>query len=232
MKLIYGVCYYYERNIKKNILDHINIYNEISSEKIFVITLMIDSKDKKIRDRYKEDMENFLSKKIKNFLILPEFNWGGTISGLWLCYNYFSEKEDHYIMFFEEDFICTRNINILFSESLSLLHKDNYYIGESTDGKIHYTDCKGCSLCNFLVKNYNFPRKEVWTDGGYYFSSAEKLKLVAKKIGIFHKGNKETKYDHLVDGIDFGEVGFPTLLFHNNFKYDTLYRNKYFKHKT
>ena len=87
MKLIYGVCYYYERNIKKNILDHINIYNEISSEKIFVITLMIDSKDKKIQDRYKEDMEYFLSKKIKNFLILPEFNWGGTISGLWLCYN-------------------------------------------------------------------------------------------------------------------------------------------------
>lgn len=51
-----------------------------------------------------------------------------------------------------------------------------------------------------------------------------------KKIGVFHKGNQNTKYDHAKDGIDRGEVGFPTLLHHAGFKFTPLLRKTYFSH--
>ena len=51
------------------------------------------------------------------------------------------------------------------------------------------------------------------------------------KIGIYHKGNQKTKWNHILDGIDYGEVGFPTLLYHAGFRFTCLYRKKYFKHQ-
>ena len=71
---------------------------------------------------------------------------------------------------------------------------------------------------------------EVWTDGGYYFSSIGNFNKIYEKIGIFHKGNSEKKYDHEIDGIILGEVGFPSQI-KKFFNFTGLLRNKYFIHK-
>ena len=55
--------------------------------------------------------------------------------------------------------------------------------------------------------------------------------LVEEKVGIFHKGDQNTKYDRMIDGISLGEVGFPTLLHHANFTFSFLPRAKYFRHE-
>ena len=55
-----------------------------------------------------------------------------------------------------------------------------------------------------------------------------KLKVIAETISCFHKGNQNTKYLKPRDGISLGEVGFPTLLYHNNLRFTVLNRNIYF----
>ena len=42
------------------------------------------------------------------------------------------------------------------------------------------------------------------------------------------KGNVNTKYNRILDGISIGEVGFPTLIYHAGLKFDILNRNDYF----
>jgi hypothetical protein len=64
----------------------------------------------------------------------------------------------------------------------------------------------------------------------YYISTIDKLKLIEEKIGIFHKGDPTCKYIRILDGIDYGEVGFPTLLYKNNFEFEVLNRSDYFVH--
>ena len=107
---------------------------------------------------------------------------------------------------------------------MKLLDDDTIYVGECVTGKLKNADRKignrGVGL---------FP--EVWTDGGYYFTTVDRLKKMENKIGIFHKGNQNEKYVNLIDGIDFGEVGFPTLLYHADLKFNCLLRSKYFNNE-
>ena len=84
--------------------------------------------------------------------------------------------------------------------------------------------------CFKLVKQLFDQELEVWSDGGYYFSSIDRLSALESKIGIFFKGDLSTKYDHFLDGICYGEVGFPSLLFQLGLSFKTLNRNLHFKH--
>ena len=54
------------------------------------------------------------------------------------------------------------------------------------------------------------------------------MKKIENKIGVFHKGDQTSKYNRYEDGISIGEVGFPTLLHHADFKFTCMYRNDYF----
>lgn len=65
---------------------------------------------------------------------------------------------------------------------------------------------------------------------GYYFSNLRRLSEIEDKINTFHKGNQNTLYDHFVDGIVLGEVGFPTLLYEHDLQFIGLPRQKYFCH--
>lgn len=77
---------------------------------------------------------------------------------------------------------------------------------------------------------YNLNLKDsAYTDGGYYFSTINNFHKIESKIGIFHKGNTNTKYNHSIDGIILGEVGFPSEIY-LHFNFIGLLREKYFKH--
>ena len=90
---------------------------------------MIDSNDRVIHN----NIINELSLFIKNhsdikFTILTSFNWGGTIVGLWMVYQYGKEyHKDAYIAHFEEDFL-PHNVN-WFIDSVKLLEANNIYVG-------------------------------------------------------------------------------------------------------
>lgn len=228
--LLYSICYYYGKNKTSNIVNHLNAFLKINSnEKQFIIVNMVDSHDIDYFNKLENELSTFIINHNNNinFKIITSFNWGGTILALWLTYNYGKIFNDQCIVAqFEEDF-GPHNDEWL-KDSSSLLTNKIIYVGENIHGKLKSGDDDD-RLTGIAYKNsIRFGDKEVWTDGGYYFSTIANLKLIENKIGIFHKGNPNTKYINKIDGIDFGEVGFPTILYHAGFRFTSLHRSKYF----
>jgi hypothetical protein len=232
--LLYSICYYYGKNKQSNIINHLNIFLKIKEEKEFILVAMVDDIS------CMKDVEQELSSFIKNynptipFKIITEYNWGGTIVALWLSYLY--GKPGDCIAQFEEDFYAINND--WYESAKELLTDDIIYVGEhiplennyiiKSNIKITYNP-EFMSIIN-KYNNNNYDNICCWTDGGFYFSTISKLKQIEDKIGIFHKGSNSCKYDHYIDGITLGEVGFPTILYHNSFQFIGLYRHKYFIH--
>ena len=241
--LYYSVSHYYDvdkdthyyhgknrcKNKYKNIESHINIFKKLDlSDKVFVLTSGINNeKGDKRYEEVKNDLYNFCKKLLPNneVYVIVTYNWGGTIAALWYVYKLLKDKEG-YVAHFEEDF-GPNNIK-WYEDSIRLLNDDNIYIGESTTGYIKKGNDDG-RLDGYKYKNVpRLGNPEVWSDGGYYFSNLKKLEIIENKIGIFHKGNQNTKYVNLIDGISLGEVGFPTLLYHTKLKFNVLKREDYF----
>jgi hypothetical protein len=175
---------------------------------------MIDNKCNKARDTI---IESIKEKFPSHIVFLHNFNYGGTIVGLYNTYEYLKENkmDDWHIMYFEEDFYA-KNIDFL-EISIKLLD-EVIYVGEIT-----------FSYKGIKTRNYN-GKNQYWTDGGYYFSSYTKFNTMYNKIGPFHKGDPTTKYNQFNDGVLLGEVGFPTMLYDAGFRFIGLPRELYFIH--
>ena len=240
--LYYSIAHYYDvsshRSINKyrNIERHIGKFLEIDiQDKCFILVSAIDSPRGDNRyDEVKKELENFCKKLVKNnkIYVIVKFNWGGTISALWESYILLKEINTEgasYVAHFEEDFGPNSNMNSWYNDAIKLLFQDdNIYIGESNIGRIKSNNDDDRLMGDFHKGLPRLGNPEVWSDGGFYFSTIEKLKIVEERIGIFHKGNPNNKYNNAWDGISLGEVGFPTLLFHAGFKFSVLNRSSYF----
>ena len=240
--LYYSIAHYFDvssyrrENKFKNIENHIKTFLNlnIKNKQFILVTSINNTRGDEKYDIVKKELEDYCNKLIpnNNFHIIVKFNWGGTIAALWECYLFLKSinAKGSNIAHFEEDF-GPKN-NLWYDESVKLLESNNnIYVGESNIGRIksHNDDKR---FRNKAFKNHprlGFP--EVWTDGGFYFSSLEKLKNIEKKIDIFHKGNNNKQYNRDLDGISLGEVGFPTLLYHNGFNFKVLNRSDYFIHE-
>ena len=172
----------------------------------------------------------FESNGVDKYDIITSFNWGGTIAGLWIAYKKYASMypESTFLAHFEEDF---RPINDeWFVDSTKKLKKDIIYVGEHNKNRLN-TGNDDTRISAPIFKNTRrLGNPEMWIGGGYYFSTLGNFKIIEKHIGIFHKGDQKTKYDHTLDGISIGEVGFPTLCYHSKLKFDFLIRKYYFKH--
>ena len=234
--LYYSIAHYYDRqgsrtkikyeNIKKHITAFLNIEEE---EKEFILVSFVDTPVGHIHYKnVKENLEKFCLEYLpnKNYHVIIEYNWGGTIAALWYTYKFLnSNKRDGYVVHMEEDFGPKNNdwYNVAKKKLSNVV-----YVGESNIGRIKKGNDDG-RLTNRIFRNtWRAAKQEVWTDGGFYFSTVKKLKTIEEKIGIFHKGTQTDKYDHILDGISIGEVGFPTLIYHTGLKFDILNRRSYF----
>lgn len=242
--LYYSVAHYYDvdttkhyqygmsrgKNKYKNIECHINEFKNLENKNnVFVLTSSINTErgDKRYED-IKNELYKFCKKLLpdNNVYIIIKYNWGGTISALWYVHNFLKGKEGH-IAHFEEDFGPMNSK--WYEDSVNILKDDKIiYLGESTTGSIKRGNSDG--RINDLV-HANQPRlgnPEVWTDGGFYFTTLKNLHIMEKNIGIFHKGDQYKIYDSMLDGVSIGEVGFPTLLYHAGLKFIVLKRSEYF----
>lgn len=243
--IFYGICYYHGKNNKDNIRTHLSKFSKIKKNKKFIIIVTVDSKDVFFHDDVKEEISKYIKDVYTGeVIVLTCYNWGGTVQGLWSCYRYIKKLniENSYLCFFEEDFYPF-NDNFL-EDSLRLLNEKNYiYIGEHTPAKNPKENLKntkfykndrrsqGKNKFQDIYNSFNLNITDShYTDGGFYFSSVKNLSLVEEKIGIFHKGDQNKKYDHFIDGIALGEVGFPSQI-SVYFKFIGLQRKKYFIHK-
>lgn len=233
--LYYSVAHYYDisskrkrkkyRNIDNHIKQFLNVENK---HKEFILVSAVDTPRGDIHyTNVKEHLTNYCKKIIPNYPvhIIIYYNWGGTIAALWECYK-FLQLKNGYIAHFEEDFGPKNNNWYL--DSIKLLKDGIMYVGESNLGRIKRENDDGRITFKLHKGQPRLGNPEVWTDGGFYFSSINKLKVIAETISCFHKGNQNTKYLKPRDGISLGEVGFPTLLYHNNLRFTVLNRNIYF----
>jgi hypothetical protein len=250
--LIYGICYYYGKNKKQNIINHIKCFNNVKKDNdIFCLTIMVDNNNTDLHNKIEiEFIELLEANCVLTHKILIDFNSCGTVLGLYNTFNYFkNNNKNDYIAFFEEDFYSINN-NWLYDSINKLNNSDYIYIGENTQDihskitndnlylkeinvydmnksncwKLNFSDIYHKNNCELLNNTL------YWTDGGYYFSSIGNFNKIYEKIGIFHKGNKEIKYHHKIDGIILGEVGFPSQI-KKYFNFAGLLRGKYFVHK-
>jgi hypothetical protein len=235
--LVYSVCYYYGKNKFSNIINHVNTFLNINDKKIFIVQIMVDSHDQENNYNINIDISNKIKNLINNnkYKVLVNYNWGGTILGLWLAFNIFYNilDDNTYLAHFEEDFHAINNNVKWYKDCQDLFRLNNYiYIGETTTGKIKTKNDDERLRARCFKHSIRLKDPEVWTDGGFYFSTLKKWKIIEDKIGIFHKGDKNTlrKNNYILDGIDIGEVGFPTLVYHAGFKFYPLHREKYFIH--
>lgn len=232
MHFLYGICFYYGYFKKAHLFNHLSALQSLriaypEHSFTFLIALMIDEKDAEKRSAIGASVAKLFDG-LENVVIECDYNWGGTIVGLYNAYKYLevNDHKDWYVAFFEEDFVPL-SPNFL-TAALTKLENGNIYVGETTTGCIKQAH----SRYNGRIKiSRKFDSElEVWTDGGFYFSNYENLASIYETVGIFHKGDPTTRYNHGIDGIDYGEVGFPTLLHHHSFKFDCLHRTLYFKH--
>ena len=236
--LYYSVAHYYDvssqrkKNKYTNIKNHITQFKEIeNTEKAFVIVTAVDAPitDNKYYNHVKKDLYALCKQYLPdhNVYIIVKFNWGGTIAALWATYKFLmANNKEGFVAHFEEDF-GPKNKH-WYEEASKQLTDDIIYVGESNIGRIKYRNDDN-RLSHPIY--YNQPRlgaPEVWTDGGFYFSTVKKLKIIEDKIGIFHKGDPNKKYVNLLDGISLGEVGFPTLIYHQKLKFSVLNRKDFF----
>ena len=222
--LVYSICYYYGKNKRSNIENHLKAFLQIKNKKKFVVTLMMDDVGGEIH------LSKMIEKYTKEYEIIPSFNWGGTILGLWQSYQYCKTNYPNcYLAHFEEDFGPYNQL--WWPNAKDKLTEDVIFVGESRTGKIKTGNDDNRITCPGYYNSVRMANPEVWTDGGFYFSTLSRLKKMEEKIGIFHKGDPSKKWNHILDGIDYGEIGFPTLLYHNGFKFDVLNRKDYFKNE-
>jgi len=232
MNLIYSVCYYHNNNKTDNILRHLKQYEKVLKKVEwgkFVLTVMIDSEEESIHKQTKKEIESLIFERAPSIdsEVLTCYNWGGTILGLWMTHNYAKGLgKKSYVAHFEEDFYP---LGDWFWEARRLLSEENVYIGESIVGRPRRSDRAIESDGRYQTPD-SLGDPEVWADGGFYFSNTEKLSLIEDEIGIFHKGDPNTKYDRVVDGINIGEVGFPTLIYHAGLRFDALHRKDFFSY--
>jgi len=224
--LIYSICYYYGKNKVSNLLNHLHSFKALEeNDKKFIIVVMMD--DINLQNEIYDEFNSMILEHDINFDIIVNYNWGGTILGLWLVYKYIESTYDEntFVCMFEEDYgpQDTR----WFDTALNLLTDDLKYVGETTTGLIKRDNDDG-RLVGKQHKNGHMFGNEVWSDGGFYFTTLEKLIIIENKIGIFHKGNPEIKYSNQIDGINYGEVGFPTQLVNAGLTFDVLKRDDYF----
>ncbi len=209
--LFYSICFYYDAEKNHNVEQHWRYFNELPmKDKKFIVNLCFDLPNPKAIEEYSILEED-------NLIVLPLYNWGGTIAAFWNSYQYIKQnypnenEEEIELAHFEEDFWVLDDS--WYNQAHILLQNNQYiYVGESITGQVKQT------------------KEKTWTDGGFYFSNLKKLKQIEEKIGIFHKGNQNTLYEHWEDGIKHGECGFPTLLYNSGFRFSCLLRGPYFIH--
>lgn len=230
MKLIYATNLYYERYQINYIIKQYKCYERITGiDKEFILCITTDNLNKT-----DEIIKNIREKLPFNFSIIIDYNWAGNIGSLYKLFKQYINNKDTYIAFFEEDFVPIDNKWLTICQQY--LTNDVALIG-STDHTVLDKIDPNLSTLKVTTDRFPYLNKHLkkpeyhWTDGGFYFSTIEKLQIIENKIGIFHKGDPTTKYDKACDGVQLGEVGFPTLVYNSGLKIIPLRQSLFFHHK-
>lgn len=169
------------------------------------------------------------------------FNWGGTIGSMWLTWNFFLKRNNirsKYICTFEDDHVF-RFPSKWILEPIKMLEDDLIYVGMLPYCKIRnwnklYKEVgynyvvkehiKQKNNLGYISEKYYKQKDMKWTAGGVYFMPFENLSKIEQTFGTrFIDKPYNCRYNRKDDGLLLGEVGFPTKLSLNGFKFKGIY---------
>lgn len=256
---IHCISFYLGNNRFKNIQHCINNLNKIKYSKniesnnkiLFIINCIYDnlsSYDKEILEKYKLQKTTIL-----DIEILYRWNSGGTIRSMEESLNYILKNniKSKYIGIFEDDSFFNKDYifdkvehylklgydiigcHVYERNRKDITHKNGYKIlNENSKPIIPCLKLKHVYLDNYsdelLDKKYY-----KWIDGAVYLTTINKLVQIKNKLKKLTLAPYQ-KYKHIEQGINYGEVGFPTRLHLNGFSFIGLNHNRdsndYFKY--
>jgi hypothetical protein len=252
---IHTISYYVGNNRENNITYAFNkldtsILSKTENKNdinLLIIYVIYDEINDDIINKF-NNYKNLETDKTK-ILVLYRWNTGGTVQTLYYTYKYLIEKEISckYIGVWEDDALFKNNY---FLDSVEEYLKNGYiFVGSLWPG-----NCKTASYTNGVKKylppynkrtgicpfcrHYNiYPNTSdstllhdslyVWCEDPY-ITTLDNLKKISEKLGHFTLAPENEKYTHCSHGINYGEVGFPTRLFLNDFKFYGLPKYEYF----
>jgi hypothetical protein len=211
------------------------------NEKIlFIICCIYDELTEDIKNTF--DKFEKLKKDLLDIKVIYRWNTGGTIKTMDNTLNYVTENNitSNYFGIFEDDSMYNLDDHFIFDTVDK--HFDNgidivgCQVSEGRQDIIYingYKCIKKNPPNNHLVpwikkKHLYFNNNSdefvddniiKWIDGALYITTIEKLKNIKKKLVELTLAPENEKYTHCEHGINYGEVGFPTRLSINGFKF-------------
>lgn len=243
---IHSISYYINNNRDNNI---ISIFNKLENNKLsikqtnsdinlLIIYVIYDILTSEIIEKF-DSYKNLETAKTK-IVVLYRFNSGGTVQTLYYTYKYIINNNisSKFIGIWEDDTIFKDDY---FLETVEKYLNDGYIFIGSLWGDRDGIKTKMLDINDLVPKiKYNMlyvdepDNYNLVTDLSYnwcedpYVTTIDNLKLIESKLGKFTLANENDTYTHCEHGINYGEVGFPTRLFLNGFKFYGLQKSKYF----
>ena len=191
--------------------------------------------------------------------VIFRWNSGGTVQTMSKTLDYLLDKNisTKYIGVWEDDSIFKNNL--ILDDVQNGLNRDNIIVGchvpEGRPDILHMNGIKifkkeylnkrqkdqHCPWCKnkhiYLNEKLNEdPNKLIddslikWIDGAVYITTIQNLLKIKQKLQKFTLAPEDHKYTHIEHGINYGEVGFPTRLNINGFKFYGLLYDDFYKH--
>jgi hypothetical protein len=250
------VSYYEKNDRKQNLYDIFKVLNNAvlssrqSGKNLIIYSIIIDEKKPDLMINQTFDKLKELENDKYDILVSYRYNTGGTVQTMYLSYKYLIDNNinSKYIGVWEDD--CIFKDNYLLDIVDEYLKKDNIYVGS-------YWECESGYALNDneiggikQLKTNNLNRTVPWCRVYHihpnskddtlipynkykwcedpYITTLDNLKKIEDKLGIFTLAPTNEKYTHCEHGINYGEVGFPTRLSINGFKFFGLSKQKFF----
>jgi hypothetical protein len=255
---IHTVSYYIGNNRSNNLISCFNKINTSilsinqndNDKNLIIFYILYDNLTSEIKDSF-DAYKNLENDKTK-ILILYRFNTGGTVQTLYYTYKYIVNHNISckYIGVWEDDALFKNNYFL--DKVDEYLKKDNIFVGSLWSGtcqntKYNFEEGHKCFFppynhikrvvpwCKYFnIYNDRQNDSTLLHDSNYkwcedpYITTIENLKQIEDKLGRFTLAPESERYTHCEHGINYGEVGFPTRLSLNGFKFYGLSKNDHF----
>ena len=239
-----------------NYLNNYKLHNNIKKETILVIICCIYDNENDLYE-IKKEIDHLLNLKNDKISINIIYRWntGGTIKTMEIAYEYINMNniDTEYIGIFEDDSFFKKeyildevksnidNGNIIVGCLVNEDRPDINYDNNTKQFKLEYHNrrpknqvCPWIKYKHIFINNYNeelIDDKYIkWIDGALYITTLSNLKTIKEKLIKLTLCPETDKYTHLEAGINYGEVGFPTRLHINGFKFIGLKHDEYYQY--
>ena len=248
---VHIVSYWEGNNRLSNLKKHLEfVKNELNNVKSKLLIFVIRCNDLN-NIKIKNELNIIKNKMEMEIVILYRYNSGGTVKSLEDGYKYLKENgiDFKYISCSEDDYCFIDNKFL--EKANKYLNKGNIFVGSlwpesyhkiTEDGIKFGENCVSFDrrICPHIkikhIKKTENDKEKYINDSLYrwcedpYITTKNNLEEIINKLGRLTLAPDDELYTATEHGVNYGEVGFPTRLHLNNFKFIGILKKNIIKH--